>query len=161
MTGRIDPNTIYSADDLSTLLKGHLSLEELRRFGRLGFPGGGYWGQAVIDAIDSWFREQTRQGGMAHGKDWNHATKQRNDSSPNNREMERRSAKRKAQSETHGNIAGLYPSTTESDNVESLGREFDRLVTAADQESICSKGSGGSSRSRGAAGSRASARIKK
>jgi len=60
---RIDPTTLYEAEELRSRLKGFVSLETLREWGLAGSPGRGYWGQNVIDALDRYWHNLVRQRG--------------------------------------------------------------------------------------------------
>jgi len=50
---RIDPNTIYTGEEVEAMLHGRASLSTLRRFGLRGLADG-YYGQNIHDALVSW-----------------------------------------------------------------------------------------------------------
>ena len=58
---RVDPTTLYTTDELRSLLKGFVSLETLKKYGLAGSPGRGYWGQNVVDALNNYWHHLVRQ----------------------------------------------------------------------------------------------------
>ena len=50
----IDPNGLYTGEELAELLRGFAKLETLREYGLVGLPGRGYLGSNVLDALRTW-----------------------------------------------------------------------------------------------------------
>ena len=53
----ISPHRFYSTQELHEILRGRISLAELRKSGLRGCPGKDYWGQNVIDAISRYLAQ--------------------------------------------------------------------------------------------------------
>lgn len=53
MPKRVDPNAIYTSDELHEILRGFVKIETLRRYGLMALPGAGYFGRNILDALDA------------------------------------------------------------------------------------------------------------
>jgi hypothetical protein len=67
---KIDPTTLYETPEIKGILLGFVKLETLRQFGLVALPGKGYWGKAVIDALNRYCHNVCCQrGGVDGGKE--------------------------------------------------------------------------------------------
>ena len=60
----IRPNRLYTTESLNRILHGFVKIESLRKFGLKSLPGKGYWGQAVIDALNRMSRISASETGV-------------------------------------------------------------------------------------------------
>jgi len=74
---KIDPTTLYGPDELKDFLLGVVKIDTLRRFGLVGSPGRGYWGQNVVDSLNKYWDHlvRRRETGKVIGKE-NHLDEQ-------------------------------------------------------------------------------------
>ncbi|MEQ8819907.1 MAG: hypothetical protein RLY93_06650 [Sumerlaeia bacterium] len=54
----IDPNAIYTTEEVMNMLSGCVKLDTLRAHGRVSLPGAGYWGADLIFAINAMQKER-------------------------------------------------------------------------------------------------------
>lgn len=58
----IDPNRVYSSEELKQVIGGHISIQLLRKYGLKGLPTG-YFGGAVIQAINNYCSQPKEKQG--------------------------------------------------------------------------------------------------
>lgn len=57
MMRKVDRDAFYSGEEIKEILRGHVSLDALRKHGLIGLASG-FWGGNVIEAVDSYIRDK-------------------------------------------------------------------------------------------------------
>ena len=97
---RIDPNTLYETEELLEIIRGFVSIEVLRKEGLCAFPGRGYWGGAVIAAIDRLCKNRPSQPrGVSRRKETNDAFFENGERDPGDRLVGSRTPKNEVESQ--------------------------------------------------------------
>jgi len=125
---KIHPNQIYSAEELSCILRGSIKIETLRQHDLIGLKSG-YWGQNVIDAINEYLEYSKSQRGRTVGKVYKQDGKtKKNNSQLRRRSMDSRRSRQKIQGDRNGRNAPIHPNSASTEKMETQRERLERLT---------------------------------
>ena len=123
-TRHIEPNRLYSTQELRGILGGSLKLDTLRAHGLVGFASG-YWGENIIYAINRYWRKLLHERGAL-------STQEVGDAAILENQIDHRSSESGSDPkrlEGPRQRSSLQPEGTLAGEVESLLSEYDQITS--------------------------------